>query len=254
MDKWETECTIWGEICYTLRMEKIELNRPDQEVSFALWNQSLKEAERGDFEPEIEYNEEGQILAPNGAISNLPEYLVRITRTQAFKTWFGDWVNSLEASSKVIDPVTREPMRMYSGRSKDHGVNKFAGEHMRAESTKGKYFFTSRKKHAAFWGGLSHRTDTGMDYENFENENGAVYETFLNIRNPITVENHEELERVLYEIFDTPFDGAIQPLGLHTSSEFSSEYIVMGPSDQYVALRAAQIMNLPSQVGNSFLK
>ena len=38
-------------------------------------------------------NEQGQLLAPNGKVSNLTERQYAQVRTKAFKEWFGDWEN-----------------------------------------------------------------------------------------------------------------------------------------------------------------
>jgi hypothetical protein len=42
-------------------------------------------------------------LAPNGKPSNLTPEQYRLVRTPAFKAWFGDWENSPETASKVVD-------------------------------------------------------------------------------------------------------------------------------------------------------
>lgn len=48
-------------------------------------------------------NEKGQLLAPNGKVSNLTEKQYVQVRTKAFKDWFGDWENNSENASKVVD-------------------------------------------------------------------------------------------------------------------------------------------------------
>jgi len=42
-------------------------------------------------------------LAPNGKPTNLTPEQYRLVRTPAFKKWFGDWENSPETASKVVD-------------------------------------------------------------------------------------------------------------------------------------------------------
>ena len=44
-----------------------------------------------------------KLLAPNGKPSNLTPEQYRLVRTPAFKKWFGDWENSPETASKVVD-------------------------------------------------------------------------------------------------------------------------------------------------------
>ena len=44
-------------------------------------------------------NAQGQLLAPNGKVSNLTERQYAQVRTKAFKKWFGDWENNPENAS-----------------------------------------------------------------------------------------------------------------------------------------------------------
>ena len=50
--------------------------------------------------------------APNGKPSNLTPEQYRLVRTPAFKKWFGDWENSPETASKVVDE-NGEPLVMH---------------------------------------------------------------------------------------------------------------------------------------------
>jgi GNAT superfamily N-acetyltransferase len=52
------------------------------------------------------------LLAPNGKKSNLTPEQWHLVRTPAFKAWFGDWENSPETASKVVD-ANGEPKVMY---------------------------------------------------------------------------------------------------------------------------------------------
>jgi hypothetical protein len=61
-------------------------------------------------------------LAPNGKPSNLTAEQYRLVRTSAFKKWFGDWENSPETASKVVDE-NGEPMVVYHGT--DYDFNTF---------------------------------------------------------------------------------------------------------------------------------
>ena len=54
-------------------------------------------------------------LAPNGKPSNLTHEQYKLVRTPAFKKWFGDWENSPETASKVVDEETKEPLVVYHG-------------------------------------------------------------------------------------------------------------------------------------------
>lgn len=94
----------------------------------------------------LKYSNSGKLLAPNGKPSNLPEYLARYTRTNVFKSWFGDWENDPKNSSKVVDE-NGEPALVYHG-SPFGGITRFD----RRESAKatsglkefGTYFTTNR--------------------------------------------------------------------------------------------------------------
>lgn len=57
-------------------------------------------------------NAKGQLLAPNGNVSNLTEKQYAQVRTKAFKDWFGDWENDPENASKVVDE-NGEPLVVY---------------------------------------------------------------------------------------------------------------------------------------------
>lgn len=56
----------------------------------------------------------GVLIAPNGAKSNLNAKQYKLVRTPEFKVWFGDWENSPETSSKVVDE-NGEPLVVYHG-------------------------------------------------------------------------------------------------------------------------------------------
>lgn len=57
---------------------------------------------------------EDVLLAPNGKPSNLNPQQYKLVRTSEFKDWFGDWENSPETSSKVVDE-NGEPLVVYHG-------------------------------------------------------------------------------------------------------------------------------------------
>lgn len=54
----------------------------------------------------------GNLLAPNGRVSNLTEKQYAQVRTKAFKNWFGDWINNPSNASKVVDE-NGEPLVVY---------------------------------------------------------------------------------------------------------------------------------------------
>lgn len=57
-------------------------------------------------------NSDGQLLAPNGRVSNLTESQYAQVRTKNFINWFGDWINNPSEASKVVDE-NGEPLVVY---------------------------------------------------------------------------------------------------------------------------------------------
>jgi len=118
-------------------------------------------------------------LAPNGKPTNLTPEQYRLVRTPAFKEWFGDWENSPETASKVVDE-NGEPLVVYHGTT-NKNINIF-----RPLS-----YFTENYSYAKVYGlGLQYSDE--MDDEEYDEiinrgeEN--VYSVFLNIVNPLKVD------------------------------------------------------------------
>jgi hypothetical protein len=55
-----------------------------------------------------------KLLAPNGKPSNLTPEQYKLVRTPEFKAWFGNWIDSPETASKVVD-TNGEPLVVYHG-------------------------------------------------------------------------------------------------------------------------------------------
>ena len=64
------------------------------------------------------------LKAPNGADTNLTERQWLQVRTPSFKKWFGDWENTPESASKVLDG-NGEPLVVYHGSRTDGDFNTF---------------------------------------------------------------------------------------------------------------------------------
>jgi hypothetical protein len=97
-------------------------------------------------------------LAPNGKPSNLTPEQYRLVRTPEFISWFGDWENSPETASKVVDE-NGEPLPVYHGTNAEPFVIFYEGS-----------FFTD-------------------DYMNADGyaSGEMVYEVFLNIKKPLII-------------------------------------------------------------------
>lgn len=82
---------------------------PIETLSQAKARQEEYSKEMQDILAKAPRDSEGNLLAPNGKVSNLTERQYAQVRTKAFKDWFGDWekvVSSTEAAKKLISYVT----------------------------------------------------------------------------------------------------------------------------------------------------
>jgi hypothetical protein len=157
---------------------------------------------------ELQYDAAGNILAPNGKISNLSEKHARLVRTQSFKDWFGDWINDPRNSSQVVDE-NGEPQILYHGSPVPNLENFNRALSGRRDSGLKEYgtYFTTNKKIAQLYSETPRSKELEADiqekidnyYKALKNvrntrdydminreieklESGAVYEVFLNLR------------------------------------------------------------------------
>ena len=86
-----------------------------------------------------------EFLAPNGKPSNLTPEQWKLVRKPAFKSWFGDWENSPENSSKVVDE-NGEPLVVY------HGSNENFFEFKNRLFGYRGFYFTDKKSVARSYG------------------------------------------------------------------------------------------------------
>lgn len=164
---------------------------------------------RGDYSQEVKlkYNEKGQHLAPNDKPSNLTEKQAKLVRTPAFKNWFGDWENSPQNASKVVDE-NGEPMVVYHG-TPSGGFTIFNRDNRVKESgikEKGLFFTTNTetaKNYTRLEGRLDNisnltkkikeyedirdKTRNNREFDYYNNlinkmKRGEIFEVFLNIR------------------------------------------------------------------------
>nr|DAH00189.1 MAG TPA: PolyVal ADP-Ribosyltransferase [Crassvirales sp.] len=149
-------------------------------------------------------NAKGQLLAPNGKVSNLDERQYAQVRTKAFKDWFGDWENNPNKASKVVDE-NGEPLVVYHGGSNTKIFNTKGGAFGAGikKGDIGTYFSTSKQdakryeeiynfKSGEKWITLSELANSGeMSEEDIKALNEAweierpnTRAFFLNIKNP----------------------------------------------------------------------
>ena len=84
----------------------IEINKRPTDNNFDNWT------EEDEILAKAPRDKDGNLLAPNGKVSNLTEKQYAQVRTKAFKRWFGDWENDPANASKVVDE-NGEPLVVY---------------------------------------------------------------------------------------------------------------------------------------------
>lgn len=117
--------------------------------------------------------------APNGKPTNLTEKQWLQVRTPEFKAWFGDWENSPETASKVID-LNGEPLVVYHG-----SADNFTAFDKENIKTGNGFWFTKYEYEAL-----------GYSYSD---EYGNVLSVFLNIKKPATKQDREGVLLKEYE-------------------------------------------------------
>ena len=122
--------------------------------------------------------------APNGKPTNLTERQWLQVRTDAFKNWFGDWENDAANASKVVDE-NGEPKVVYHGSpKKDIEIFDSSKSDRKAEGT----LTSSLSDKMNFFTDDDFTVQAYAEYE-YEGKNafGKIYDIFLNIRNPKTL-------------------------------------------------------------------
>lgn len=106
------------------------------------------------------------------------------TDSYYFKQWFGDWQNDPENASKVVNP-DGTPKRMYHGTNADREFTMF--------NTYGANY--------GLYGAGSYFTDNPEVAQGYTHKgrgkNPRVYQVYLNIRNPIVMEQEADVDRWL---------------------------------------------------------
>lgn len=135
--------------------------------------------------------------APNGKPSNLTPEQYKLVRTPAFKKWFGDWENSPETSSKVVDE-NGEPLVVY------HSSNKRFTKFDYELSYDGAIWFTENLQKL-------------KDNEAGASGSGIIYKVFLNIRK---IGDWDDYDEGISYLLNEEFNGA----------KMDDDYIVFEPN------------------------
>lgn len=167
---------------YTFK--KSLLQRAQQSYEQAMEEQHILENAKRDSK--------GRLLAPNGKPSNLNEKQWVQVRTKAFKDWFGDWENNPKEASKVVDE-NGEPLVVYHGGMA--GITTFYNmkDNPNYENTRHQGYRNKDRVGIYF----SKHEDIAKNYKKPYGKQGAIYEVFLNIRNPKIVSYTETLKNRL---------------------------------------------------------
>ena len=144
--------------------------------------------------PDIRFKDGGNVLlAPNGKPSNLTPEQYLLVRLPEFKAWFGDWENSPETASKILDS-NGEPLVLYHGTDVNFNVYDLTkiGE---GSDLLGKGIYLTEKKDVAnFYANLVGQKRYIIKYEKgiFDSEN-PIYEK--------DADKKAEKHKVIYQFF-----------------------------------------------------
>ena len=182
--------------------------------------------------------------APNGKDTNLTEDQWLSVRTEAFKSWFGDWEHDPENASKVVDE-NGEPLVVYHGTYGDFTV------------------FDKAKIGSATDYGLWGR---GFYFTNMENTpyGNKKLALFLNIRNPFIFNDYKSAEEIgdylniwdgnfheddRFGIFRPYATGAAQIAGSAQERGHDGLIAVLGKWTEYIAFEPNQIKSATDNRG-----
>ena len=135
--------------------------------------------------------------APNGKDTNLTEDQWLSVRTEAFKSWFGDWEHDPENASKVVDE-NGEPRVVYHGSHQWFTSFNDGKQRQQSGAPAGTIFANDNREIAVsfadYYGG--HADEVILDPNDERHpryswgiyREGGIYDLFMNIRNPLVVD------------------------------------------------------------------
>lgn len=192
------------------------------------------------------------LLAPNGKPSNLTPEQYRLVRTPEFISWFGDWINSPETASKVIDE-NGEPLVVYHGATSGFNIfdrTKIPTFNYKLSRTPltGGFFFTDDYTNAKSY---VHKEDGRITTKIKSFLSGHIKSCFLNIRDMYIAEGNnrwncvfnnegecfstDDISRSVYTLMDN--DGVV----FKNVIDSGNTNISNSESDIYVAFESNQI-------------
>lgn len=130
--------------------------------------------------------------APNGNPTNLNEEQWVTVRTKRFKYWFGDWQNDPQNASKVVDE-NNEPLLVYHGTNGNFTTFDSSRIGVNANAEGPGFYFTDDKS-------------TAKGYQNNNKDNPNLFEVFLNIKNPINLNESNfkktEIKKIIKSVIE----------------------------------------------------
>ena len=244
--------------------------------------------------------------APNGKPTNLTEKQWLQVRTKTFKNWFGDWENDSENASKVVDE-NGEPLVVYHGTNADkitafslekakHNIGIFLSKSKNVARSYvdwlnvdyyGKIIndeldnFNIYESYDEYKSRvLESEKDADLPFSSLISEeafnakkaaiinfNEHVYNTFVNLRNPLIVDaKKRKWDSILFKgIRNTTeslavyakkygYDGVVvtdvEDNGLKNQNDITSGYEI---SDEYIAFNPNQIKSATDNVGSFYI-
>lgn len=156
----------------------------EEQMAAQMFQVSPAEFERQKAEVRSRYENTDQWLkAPNGKDTNLTEDQWVTVRTDAFKNWFGDWETDPAEASKVVDE-NGEPKVVFHGTNVE--LEEFSNAYASGKIDNGflgeGFYFTDAKRIA----------DAYANMKSFRRADERVYSLFLNVRNPLVLQNTSE--------------------------------------------------------------
>lgn len=135
--------------------------------------------------------------APNGKDTNLTEDQWLAVRTEAFKSWFGDWEHDPENASKVVDE-NGEPRVVYHGSHQWFTSFNDGKQRQQSGAPAGTIFANDNREIAVsfadYYGGRADEVILDPNDERHPRyswgiyREGGIYDLFMNVRNPLVVD------------------------------------------------------------------
>lgn len=180
-DGWDT---LFPRLLTEVREElRQEINAPKTEkTSTPAPNIIVSSEEKDRILSEAKRDSEGNLLAPNGNVSNLNEDNYVLVRTKAFKDWFGDWEHVEQFSTNDIDTSKVDIEEVDKPWKNDKSkVNKTLRIYLKGQHDKGYFELVKDLEFGVY--SIHFKTgnaDTRETYGSTKEERNILYKQILN--------------------------------------------------------------------------